>query len=493
MRKIVLIFIAFIFVCLYFALQTIFLKDTEESLDLSSLSTEEVKDFSQSSQNDSAQNKEQINEFEAVEDFSQQNTEQNTELELVANFSDSNKKEEDLPKVINEEMAEEKAKEKQISKTKAVIVNEASIDDTITFSSNPENSQEIKVEIPIKIEVENTLLAENKNSSEAILPSVSEKTVAEENIQEKEKNLEKEEILVEKNLIEELELAQPEIPNPPPLVEEVLESKIAWQNLDSGLDYFTRKEKFFLEKLILDVDVHVLRINTKNYEIDLYGTFIDQSAGKSVRSWAIENDLLIAINASMYLPDNRSSNGYMRSGQYINNGQIMEKMSGFFFTKPKKENMEQSIIVEKDRKNVTNERTLDEYIDSYEVAIQNFRILGNYREDIQESELLWEQSSTKSSIAAYGDDIDGNIYFIFSRAPLSVYEFGSYMLSLANEGLYLKNLLYAEGGAEAGLFLETAENQYFIAGIVRNTPFSNIAMSVPNVLGIKKRVKAREE
>ncbi len=330
---------------------------------------------------------------------------------------------------------------------KAVIVNDSAIEGSIIFSNNLQNSdEEIHLEIPL-VEIE-----EKKSPQE-----------------------DKSDLIVEIS----------EMPVP-----EILQTDLAWQTLDNGLDYINRKEKFFLEKLILDVDVHILRVDINNFDIDLYGSFLDDAEGKSVRSWALEKKLQVAINASMYLPDNKTSNGYMRSGSHINNGQLMERMSGFFFTKPKKEGIAQCLIAENLNKSDKKSKELfDSLLDSYEVAIQNFRILGNYREDIKESELLWEQDVNKFSIAAYGDDIDGNFYLIFSRAPLSVFEFGNYILSLSSEGLHLKNLLYAEGGSEAGLFLETRENQYFIAGIVRNTPFSNIAMAVPNVLGIKKKAQ----
>ncbi len=423
MKKIILGVLTFILISVYLLMHLDVLREKGDSFDLSSLASEEKKD-------------EVINS------------------DIIAEKINSINKDKLL------------IEEKHQSVSSGIIINGSSIDSHVVLSVNPDNSdKENIIEIPVAIN-ENVALLNDENI-ESNLSRINNSAQMHENI----------------DTLENIELQNvPEIINP--LAEK---AEIDWQELDSGLDYKNKKEKFFLDKLILDVDVHILRINTDNYEIDLYGTFLQEGEGKSVRAWAIEHDLTIAINASMYLPDNKTSNGYMRSGGKINNGKIMERMSGFFFSKPKKENLAQSTIVEVNNVDDKNKMSLNEYIESYEVAIQNFRILGNYRDDINESEILWEQNSVKSSISAYGEDVDGNIYIVFSRAPLSVHEFANYMLSLTSEGIYLKNLLYAEGGSEAGLFLETEENQYFIAGIVRNTPFSNIGMSVPNVLGVKKR------
>ncbi len=415
LKKVLFGIVIFLLICVYMLIQTTFMQDSDMSLDLSLLTS-----------NEKQEKQEHVH------------TQENKTKDVQA-------------QVQVDSQIQETKKEK-----KALIVNDSSIEGSITFSNNLQNSEE---EILVKIPV-----SEIKKQQDSELVTAEEK----------------EEIL-------DIEHIQEIIESPQNALDE---NKLAWREIDKGLDYVNKKEKFFLDKLALDVDVHIIRINTAYHEIDLYGSFIDQSESKSVRSWALDKGLQVAINASMYLPDNKTSNGYMRSGADINNGKMAEKMNGFFFSKSKKEGIVQSSIEENlNQSDEESRNKLDEYLDSYEVVIQNFRILGNYSEDTQECELLWEQDENKFSIASYGEDIEGNIYFIFSRAPLSVFEFGSYILSLSSEGLSLNSLLYAEGGSEAGLYLKTSENQYFIAGIVRNTPFSNIAMAVPNVLGVRKKVQ----
>lgn len=259
---------------------------------------------------------------------------------------------------------------------------------------------------------------------------------------------------------------------------------LEWTPIDEGLHYLYIEEAFSNEEssdkaVSQNIKLHLVRIDPKSYAIHLYGTFLEEEV-YTLPQWAEEKALLVAINASMYLPDNITSTGYMQNAEKINNRQIMQRMSGFLLSEPidKTEEIPYIRILEK------SEENWQETLKKYKVVVQNFRVIGNYRNG--QSTPLWKQNEKRHPIALYGDDVDGNIYFIFSQLPLSVYDLSLYLLTLSQRGLKLKTLLYAEGGSEAGLFLNMAGEKHFFSTSVAGELF-NFSFQIPNILGVYKR------
>ncbi len=89
-------------------------------------------------------------------------------------------------------------------------------------------------------------------------------------------------------------------------------------------------------------------------------------------------------------------------------------------------------------------------------------------------------------------DHAGRVLFIHVRSPFSTHDLINALLELPID---LQNAMYAEGGPEAQLYVSSGSRQLEFTGSYDssfNSSFSendaiNIAMRVPNVIGVERR------
>ncbi len=257
---------------------------------------------------------------------------------------------------------------------------------------------------------------------------------------------------------------------------------ITWEEIAHGIDFTYRNEE-----LTLDIsntaqntslfNVYFVRLDPQKVDFALHGAFLEEDKkAKALPAWGIDKELLVGINASMYLPDKSTSTGHMRSNSSINNAHIAANMGGFFLTNTSNSSPKSTILLEKSDENWI------EKLDHYDTAVQNFRILGSNSDD-SNTKTLWNYTNNKHAIAAYGQDIHGSIYFIFSQNPTTVYELGQYLLALSTLGLDFKTVLYAEGGREACLYINTDKKKLYVNGL--NNSLFNFHSPLPNIIGAK--------
>ncbi len=311
-----------------------------------------------------------------------------------------------------------------------------------------------------------------------------------------------------------------------------------WEELKEGLFFMNKRETLLLSGKEQNVNMYFVRIDPELYDIDLYGSFLEPcvpstgatsvdiatiatgasiatidsintsnnepvtnidpldvmadsvcdttqtSSNRSLVTWAKDKNLLIATNASMYLPDYRTSFAYMRLGEVVNNPQIAKSISGFFLSKllntETKEEYRQSVrFLEKDEEN------WEEILKEYKTAVQAYRVIS-YDSKTKQSKVVWKQDNKSFSMSAYGTDIHGHAYFIYSELPLTVHDFGTYLLGLPSKVVDFKTVLYAEGGSEAALYIQTGKiNRLFSSGI--GMLFSETLFKLPNILGVTKK------
>lgn len=215
----------------------------------------------------------------------------------------------------------------------------------------------------------------------------------------------------------------------------------------------------------------VLRIDPDRFEFVLCASGKEGSPMRSLSQWATEKNLAAAINASMYLPDNRTSTGYMRQGDYINNKKIMQRFGAFFVAGPRKGGLPQAAIIDRDMPGWR------ELLDSYELVIQNYRMINSDRR------ILWEPGGPDYAISAVAQDGAGNILFLHSRKPIEAYSFAQELLKLP---LDVRTVMYVEGGAQAGLLVNSGGQKRDL-GQTHAPSFlitGNLKAVLPNVLGI---------
>ncbi len=249
-----------------------------------------------------------------------------------------------------------------------------------------------------------------------------------------------------------------------------------WEKLEKGLAVAI----FSLsDKSISPTNIVAIRIDPKHFD------FILKNASKegkalSFSNWAKNDDLIAAINASMYLPDISTSTGYMRNNEHINNPRIVKNFGAFFVASPKNKEAKISKAKIIDREFDENWR---EDLENYEIAIQNFRLID------AKGNIVWQKNNTQFAISAIAEDINGNIIFLHCQDPISVDGFAKVLLELP---LAIKLVMYVEGGSHSGLFLniknaDKYKNKLWMGRNIANLWTNFASTPLPNILGIKRK------
>lgn len=241
-----------------------------------------------------------------------------------------------------------------------------------------------------------------------------------------------------------------------------------WQALEPGLELAEFKLPDSESRLT------VLRIDPEYFDFLLCAASASDKQQATLGEWGAKEGLSAAINASMYLPDNLTSTGYMRSGAHINNGRIMERFGAFFVSGPRKEGLPQAQILDRDN---PDWRAL---LDDYETVVQNYRMTNSQRR------ILWSPGGPHYSISAVAQDGTGKILFLHSRMPLEAYSFVQQLLHLP---LDVRTIMYVEGGAQAGLLVQSGNLKRELSGLHAPSFLvtGNMKARLPNVLGIRAR------
>lgn len=241
-----------------------------------------------------------------------------------------------------------------------------------------------------------------------------------------------------------------------------------WQELEPGLEFGDLKLN------ASDSRLAVLRIDPEKFDFILCSASEDGQAPRSLSKWANEKGLSAAINASMFLPDSRTSTGYMRSGGHVNNGRIMDRFGAFFVAGPRKPGLPSAAIIDKD------EAGWRDKLQDYDVVIQNYRMTNAQRR------ILWAPGGPHYSISAVAQDGSGRILFLHARSPIEAYSFVQQVLHLP---LDARTIMYVEGGAQAGLLVQSGGLHRELTGPHAPSLLitGNFKASLPNVLGIRPK------
>ncbi len=279
------------------------------------------------------------------------------------------------------------------------------------------------------------------------------------------------------------------------------QNSILWEELEKGLNYSTIKLKN-----TQDADLAVLRIDPQRFTFELYSISeaIEHQQAESTQDvsntslqsppamahekpapypqtleqWAKKHNLLATINASMYLPDGKTSTGHMRKGAHINNKHIAKGFGAFFLANPLPEykgNIPEARLVGRETQD------LDTLLKQYSTVVQNFRMMD------AQGKILWTKEGRKHSIAAIGQNTQGEILFLHCQKALTAHDFVAAILELP---LNVQSLMYVEGGVQAGLALQHAKKTAFFGGEHASQFFTgSMAVALPNIIGIRPKQK----
>ncbi|MGJ3521445.1 phosphodiester glycosidase family protein [Nitratidesulfovibrio sp. D1] len=227
-----------------------------------------------------------------------------------------------------------------------------------------------------------------------------------------------------------------------------------------------------------------VRIDPAYYEFSLHTTSEEGEPALSLTDWARRHDLNAVINASMYLPDARTSTGYLRNGAHLNNPRIGGNLGAFFVFGPLSSDLPQADLPQADLPQADLlDRTADPWetlLPQYRSVVQNYRLIGANRR------ILWPQGGPLYSVAAVGQDGSGAILFLHCREPLTAWRFATILLALPID---IRDVMYVEGGPQAGLYLRTPVRTDIWMGRHPADFWSggNAAAPLPNVLGARRK------
>ena len=241
-----------------------------------------------------------------------------------------------------------------------------------------------------------------------------------------------------------------------------------WRELEPGLS--------FREFQIRDggMEIAALRIDPARFIFTLCASSLDGRPARTLREWGEQYDLTAAINASMYLPDGKTSTGYLRQGEHVNNRRMAERFGAFFVAGPDRPGLPDAAILNRDA------HDWRELLPHYALVIQNYRMINNERN------ILWSPGGPMYSISAVAEDGTGHILFLHCREPVEAHAFAQHLLRLP---LDVRTVMYVEGGGQAGLLVRSRSLRRELAG-KPSSPFfvtGNLRAPLPNVLGVRAK------
>jgi hypothetical protein len=249
-----------------------------------------------------------------------------------------------------------------------------------------------------------------------------------------------------------------------------------WQTLSDGLQL--GRFKADAGSLSGDSIITVLRVDPNKYEFHVLArSNSDDKSGHTSRNWCEKYHLTAAINAGMYAEDHSTHIGYMKIGEHINNGRVVQtdyrSVAAFH---PLNDSLPPFRMFDLD------EIEFDSVRADYATVIQNIRLIKRPGEN------RWPIKPKKWSEAALGEDSDGFLLMIFCRSPYTMYQFNEILLSLPINIVCAQHL---EGGSAAQLYLKQGATELELTGRYETGFLDSDAnlnlWRIPNIIGISKR------
>ena len=246
-----------------------------------------------------------------------------------------------------------------------------------------------------------------------------------------------------------------------------------WQHLDKGLEL-----GIFLAPQLAAVgatQVRVLRIDPNYYRFRLLNaSAIENGLPMTPRQWCRQNNLVAAINPSMFQTDYKTSVSLMRTRTHINNPRLSKDMTILAFNRLSKDVPHAKII----------DRQCEDYEfwkKKYGTLVQSIRMISCKGKNV------WNQQPHRWSTAAIAVDGHDNVLFIHVRSPYSTYDLINVLKKLP---LDISRAMYTEGGSQAQLYINAGGREYeFVGSYDTGTNYTeegSISWPLPNVVGISK-------
>lgn len=247
-----------------------------------------------------------------------------------------------------------------------------------------------------------------------------------------------------------------------------------WQKIGEGLEY--GKFELAVPSSSGNSTVDIVRIDPAQYDFELLLASEHENKKRTIEAWAKDFQLMGAINAGMFQKDNISGTGYLANYQHKNNPSRHSTYNMYFVCNPKEEGLPEAQMID------WQQPGAPELIGKYHSALQCIRMIATGGKNV------WSKQTEKWSEAALGQDINGNILFIFCSSPYTMYDLINLLLQLPLE---LDKMMHLEGGPEASCYIETKEFHLRCVGTFESGFFDNEDQisfwQIPNIIGFRKR------
>jgi len=252
---------------------------------------------------------------------------------------------------------------------------------------------------------------------------------------------------------------------------------LPWKTLDSGLFYC---EIDAPEKSILnDSKLSILKVDPTKFDFNLLTATEFGQHPRTAPQWAEEFKMEVVVNLSMYQYNKgQTAKAYCINYNHINNSNFSGYYNALLAFHPVKQQDATFEIID-----MTCRSWSDVKNDFYSFC-QSMRMI-----DCNRMPMAWDKRPGQScSMVVASTDIEGFIYFIFTRSPYTHPQMIGFLLNLP---LQLTTTVYLEGGPETSLYIATPDTTISKFGCYVSKTYERDDNAefwkIPNVIGIRKK------
>jgi hypothetical protein len=252
---------------------------------------------------------------------------------------------------------------------------------------------------------------------------------------------------------------------------------IPWKSLMTGMQYVELDAPD--KSVVSDSKLTILKIDIRQFEFEFLTASEHGNQSRTAPDWASEFDKNIIVNAGMYNYNRTQSNkGYMKNFSHLNNPRKSNYYNAMLAMHPKDEKKQPFEIID-----ITC-REWEKVRSEYHSFCQVMRMISCEGVGMEFS----KRPDQSCSMILATTDLNGNLYFIFTRSP---YTHRTMIKYLQRMPLNIRTTAYLEGGPETSLYINTGDTVIAKFGsYVSNTcdnDDNDHFRKMPNVIAIKKK------
>ena len=247
-----------------------------------------------------------------------------------------------------------------------------------------------------------------------------------------------------------------------------------WHLLKKGLSYFEINAS--QRSILGDSRIFILKADPLQCRFKILSASENRGHDRPADVWAKDYNLNVVVNAGMFnMVNHRTSKGYLKISTHFNNGRLNGNYNVMMAMDPIKETDSSMVIADMTCLDWNVLRL------KYRTLCQGMRMI-----DGTGNPMVWDKRPGQMcSMVVGATDLNGNIYFVFSRSPFTHQQMIGFLFQLIPQ---IRTTVYLEGGPEASLYIQTADTVISKYGSYVSKTYANDKndhfWKIPNVIGI---------